>query len=111
MSPLVYVTKDRSGLDTILPIRFAKPEDAIYVPTDMWKTNQTRLTQVHSFIVMNEPREWVAQGYVDFEGVMFPPVDEETSPPWGRLSWHGLTVYRYFIGTQHFGDGSIMELR
>ncbi len=111
MSTLVYVTKDRTGKDTVLPIRFVEPEADIYVPSDMWKTNQTRLTQIHSFVVVNEPRVWHAQGYVDFEGIMFPPVDDEASPPWPRLSFHGLKVYRYFIGCQHFGDGSIAELK
>lgn len=111
MKTIVYVTKDRTGESTFLPIRFADPEDSIYVPNDMWKTNQTRLEQAHAFVVTNEPRIWQAQGYVDFEGVMFPPVDEEESPPWKRLSWHGLRVYRYFVGIHHFGDGSISELR
>lgn len=110
MNPIVYVTKQRTD-NSFLPIRFAKPEDTIYVPTDMWKTNQTRLDQVHSFVVTNEPRVWHAQGYIDFEGVMFPPVDEEAGPPWSRLSWHGLKIYRYFVGCHHFEDGSIVELK
>jgi len=111
VNPTVFVTRDRTGKDTFLPIRYADPDADIYVPADMWKTNQTRLEHVHTFIVTREPRVWHAQGYVDFEGLMYPPVDEEPSPPWGRLSWHGLKIYRYFVGVQHFGDGSIWEMR
>ncbi len=111
MKPIVFVTKDRTGKGTCLPIRFADPSEDLYVPADMWKTCQTRLENVHTFIVTREPKVWTVQGYVDFEGLMYPPVDEEPSPPWGRLSWHGLKVYRYFVGVHHFGDGSIAELR
>lgn len=110
MNPTIFVTKDRAEKKTCLPIRFVDPSEPIYVPADMWKTNQTRLESVHAFVVVNVPRVWHAQGYVDFEGIMFPPVDEEPSPPWPRLSWHGSKIYRYFIGCQHFGDNSIYQL-
>lgn len=110
MNPIIFITKDRTGKGTCLPIRYADPTDDIYVPVDMWKTNQTRLEHVHTFIVTREPKVWTAQGYVDFEGLMYPGVDEEPSPPWPRLSWHGMKIYRYFLGCHHFGNGDIYQL-
>lgn len=110
MNPIVFITKDRTGKDTCLPIRFSDPNETIYVPTDMWKTCASSLQQVHTFIITREPRVWHAQGYVDFEGLMYPPVDEEPSPPWTRLSWHGSKIYRYFLGCHHFGNGDIYQL-
>lgn len=102
MSHLTYLVK--SGFS--LPVRFVEKDMPMYVPVDMWKTYQLYLSQEHIFVVTNKPHEWKVQGYLDFEGLMYPSLDDIFS----NLTKHGSKIYRYFIGIHHFGNGIITEL-
>lgn len=107
MSHLTYLTKDRhQNGGAGLPIRFIEQDQQMYVPVDMWKTYHYTLSEEHIFVVTNKPRTWIAQGYLDFEGLMYPPIENL----YVNLAQHGSKIYRYFIGIHHFGNGSIKEL-
>jgi hypothetical protein len=106
MNPLILIAKDRKNVNSYMPIRYIDTEIPFVMPGDLWKTNLMMLEHTHVFVVTNAPYTWVLENYIEFEGIML-PANEEIS-----TSHHNESkLYRYFIGIQHFEDGSIVELQ